>query len=495
MEAPPAEEQDVLGARCFVGDLDSAARHVIERALSGNGGYGVFCNVHVLMTSRRQPDVARALERAWAVFPDGAPVAWLQRRLAMPDAQRIGGPDLMPVVFDQGRSHGLRHALFGSTPAVVEALQCRMRARYPGAEIVLADAPARGDEEDETVLARLAEARPHIVWCALGAPKQELWMARHAAELSPMLVLGVGRGVRLSCRNQRARAVLDATYRARVAAPSRQRAAAPHRPLRHDERDLHGRRRGRAHSSETRREHWEARIRDERTCSTRRGGGPLRLPSQRRRRRSARLGHRHRRPSRQSRRSRNCRSDGSARSTRSATRLRHSLVSVLRHRHGRLGASFSPTRRRLRPLRHLLLRRCGWPGTPRCRAGRRMAGTRGYGDSGLPRRQARTQGSPRRQRRRPTAVGVRLCLGSRRRAHRRLRRGGKATCIFARPRRAGPRPTPPDRDGHCPTAQKPVTPRASELVRNAADPAASDPTYWPRRRTRGSRRHGKVHAR
>ena len=33
---------------------------------------------------------------------------------------------------------------------------------------------------------------PHVVWCAFGAPNQELWMNRNASALAPALVLGVG---------------------------------------------------------------------------------------------------------------------------------------------------------------------------------------------------------------------------------------------------------------------------------------------------------------
>jgi N-acetylglucosaminyldiphosphoundecaprenol N-acetyl-beta-D-mannosaminyltransferase len=183
---------DVLGVRCAVGDVADAADAVIDRALSGAGGYGVFCNVHVLMTARRQPEVMRAVEEAWTVFPDGAPVAWFQRQVGRRGAERIGGPDLMRAVFDRGRARGLRHALFGSTPTVVDALAIRLRNRFPGVEIVKAHAPARGEEDDESLLGRMAAAQPHVVWCALGAPKQELWMARSSANLAPALVLGVG---------------------------------------------------------------------------------------------------------------------------------------------------------------------------------------------------------------------------------------------------------------------------------------------------------------
>jgi N-acetylglucosaminyldiphosphoundecaprenol N-acetyl-beta-D-mannosaminyltransferase len=43
-----------------------------------------------------------------------------------------------------------------------------------------------------TDLRRVRSTNPHIVWCALGAPKQELWMAREADRLAPAFVVGVG---------------------------------------------------------------------------------------------------------------------------------------------------------------------------------------------------------------------------------------------------------------------------------------------------------------
>jgi N-acetylglucosaminyldiphosphoundecaprenol N-acetyl-beta-D-mannosaminyltransferase len=31
-----------------------------------------------------------------------------------------------------------------------------------------------------------------VIWCAFGAPRQELWMAAHAKELAPAVLVGVG---------------------------------------------------------------------------------------------------------------------------------------------------------------------------------------------------------------------------------------------------------------------------------------------------------------
>ena len=94
----------VMGTELFAGDLDAASQAVIERALSGRGGYASLTGVHGLTLSQRDPGLLHALREAWVNFPDGAPVAWRQRRSGTPNARRIAGPDLMPLVFDAGAS-------------------------------------------------------------------------------------------------------------------------------------------------------------------------------------------------------------------------------------------------------------------------------------------------------------------------------------------------------------------------------------------------------
>lgn len=183
---------NILGVRCVVANVSSAADAVVARALSGAGGYSVLCNVHVLMTADRDAQLMQALDDAWAVFADGAPVAWLQRRTSNPRAERVGGPDLMPAVIERGRALNLRHALYGSTPRVIDALAARLRAQAPDINIVMVHAPEPGEEFNDSVLRRVAAAKPHVVWCALGAPKQEIWMRRAATVLAPSLLVGVG---------------------------------------------------------------------------------------------------------------------------------------------------------------------------------------------------------------------------------------------------------------------------------------------------------------
>jgi N-acetylglucosaminyldiphosphoundecaprenol N-acetyl-beta-D-mannosaminyltransferase len=183
----------VFDVDCFCGRFDDAVDLVIERALSGLAGYVVQGNVHVLMTAQREPELMRALHDAWLVMPDGAPIAWLQRRRGAAVAGRVGGPDLMLAVIDKGRKKSLRHFLLGSSTDVLRNLLARLEAAYEGSEIVGSCAPpfgrrvALGDAAAAT-----AGTGADIVWVALGAPKQELWLRDNADHLGSALAIGVG---------------------------------------------------------------------------------------------------------------------------------------------------------------------------------------------------------------------------------------------------------------------------------------------------------------
>jgi N-acetylglucosaminyldiphosphoundecaprenol N-acetyl-beta-D-mannosaminyltransferase len=195
MDGAFVQECTVLGSRCFVGDLRRASANVIERVESGSGGYVCQANAHVLVTSRHDLKLRRALEEAWIVHPDGWPVAWLARRLGATSATRIAGADLMTRVFELGEAVGLRHYLFGSTPEVIDRLETALTLAHEKARIVGAFSPPFGalfDEQAHQTVETIRGAKPDIVWCGLGAPKQELWMNRYASLLAPAVLIGVG---------------------------------------------------------------------------------------------------------------------------------------------------------------------------------------------------------------------------------------------------------------------------------------------------------------
>ena len=80
-------------------------------------------------------------------------------------------------------------------PGVADQLAASLRGRYPGLALAGTYAPPfrpLNDEEKEELRARVAKARPDIIWVGLSTPKQETFMAEALPWLDTTLMVGVG---------------------------------------------------------------------------------------------------------------------------------------------------------------------------------------------------------------------------------------------------------------------------------------------------------------
>jgi N-acetylglucosaminyldiphosphoundecaprenol N-acetyl-beta-D-mannosaminyltransferase len=84
----------------------------------------------------------------------------------------------------------------GAGPGVAQEAAERLREDFPGLVIKHAITPPKpfviGSAEDEAIVAALKADPPALLFVSLGAPRQEIWMKAHAAELAPMVLIGVG---------------------------------------------------------------------------------------------------------------------------------------------------------------------------------------------------------------------------------------------------------------------------------------------------------------
>lgn len=153
-----------------------------------------LCNSHSVVEAQRNQAFARALASASLALPDGAPVAWMLRRLGHARQPRINGPDLMWELCARFEQAGISVFLYGSTEETLERLRRNLFARFPALRIVGAISPPFGDADAETNASHLDAIRRSgagAVFIGLGCPKQEKWLASHGADLGAVL-LGVG---------------------------------------------------------------------------------------------------------------------------------------------------------------------------------------------------------------------------------------------------------------------------------------------------------------
>ncbi len=186
----------LFGVRFCIAKTEEAVYHVIEHLQRLKGQYVCFSNVHTSVMARENPDYARTLNSAALVFPDGEPIAKLERMRGYRDATRVAGPDFMRHMFRDTADGSVGHYFYGSTPETLESLRQNLLQKYPGMDIRgMYSPPFRqlSPEEDEEDVRRINESGADIVWIGLGAPKQEKWMREHKGRINAVM-MGVGAG-------------------------------------------------------------------------------------------------------------------------------------------------------------------------------------------------------------------------------------------------------------------------------------------------------------
>lgn len=153
-----------------------------------------FCNVHMLMLSLEDSDLASAMDNSDWIFADGVPVSWLQSRVSRKNAKVIRGYEITLAVCERAVKTGEKVGLLGSTKAVMEALVSHLHERYEGINIAYQYCPPfMKDRLTSTPeeLQNIRDSQVKWLFVGLGCPKQEKWIAKYKGELN-CHILGVG---------------------------------------------------------------------------------------------------------------------------------------------------------------------------------------------------------------------------------------------------------------------------------------------------------------
>ena len=186
---------NILAVPVAAVDLEQAAQQVERWIRDSTPSYVTVTGVHGIMASRDDAKVLRVHQRAAMCVPDGMPTVWIGRLRGHRQMHRVYGPDLMLELFRRSEAQGFTHFLYGGGEGVADRLRDRLLERFPRARVVGTWCPpfrACTDAEEADLRARVAEAKPDLLWVGLSTPKQEMWMEAHLRPLQAKVMIGVG---------------------------------------------------------------------------------------------------------------------------------------------------------------------------------------------------------------------------------------------------------------------------------------------------------------
>lgn len=175
--------------------LREAIDFISSRISEGVGGVVVTPNIDILRQCAIDGNVAKMVGDSDLILADGSPVVLASRLAGTPLRERVAGSDLTAALIASARDSNHRVFLLGGSPGVAETLAKTLAGQYPGINCDFWCPPVgfeKSQQELDAIERAIRGFRPHLVFVALGFPKQErlIQTMRHAQ--STAWWLGVG---------------------------------------------------------------------------------------------------------------------------------------------------------------------------------------------------------------------------------------------------------------------------------------------------------------
>lgn len=152
----------------------------------------ITVNSEMLVESRRSPAFKTLLQRSSLNLPDGMGLLWAAPFTNQKIPERVTGIDTVQKLC---KMLGPEHPVFllGAGEGVAEKAAEVLRLRNPHLKVVGTFAGSPSDADAPAIIARINEAKPHLLLVAYGSPMQEFWIQRYLSQMKTVrIAMGVG---------------------------------------------------------------------------------------------------------------------------------------------------------------------------------------------------------------------------------------------------------------------------------------------------------------
>lgn len=170
--------------------VDELFRSVSEHC----GGYITVTSAHGIVESQSDDRLRSIINAARMTLADGMPIFWVGK-LKNAAVERVAGTQFFNNIMHEPRASGIRHYFYGGQPESASRVVAQATELLGTAAISGWYCPPfrpAGAMEEESVITRIAAARPDLIWVGLSTPKQEYWMANHTAHFPRTMLVGIG---------------------------------------------------------------------------------------------------------------------------------------------------------------------------------------------------------------------------------------------------------------------------------------------------------------
>ena len=183
----------ILGVPVHPLTMAEAVAFLDKRVAAKEETFVVTANAEIIMMCQEDAGYQELVsQRAHLVLPDGAGAVWAGRHLGYQVPERVAGFDLYLKLMELAAQKGYKAYFFGGAPGVAQAAKAKCEELYKGVKVVGCRNGYFTEADVPGIIADINESGAQLLFVALGAPKQEKWLAAHSKDLKPALRMGIG---------------------------------------------------------------------------------------------------------------------------------------------------------------------------------------------------------------------------------------------------------------------------------------------------------------
>lgn len=151
-------------------------------------------NNEFIVEAQKNKKFALVLDSCSLCLPDSAGIVWAINKIYKEKILKTPGADLFNKICSLAKNKDFGIFLLGGRKGVGEISKAKLTKEYVGLNIVGSIDGIIVDPSNcqENIINTINESRAEIVFVALGAPKQELWISNNLSRLNPHVFIGIG---------------------------------------------------------------------------------------------------------------------------------------------------------------------------------------------------------------------------------------------------------------------------------------------------------------
>ena len=183
----------ILGVPVVPYTMDEAVTKLTQDTLKYKRNFVVTANAEIIMMAQGDKEYKTLLaETADLILPDGAGTVWAGNYLGYTIPERVAGYDLYLRLLEEAAKNKIPVYFFGGKPGIAEEAAEEGKRRWPGLKVAGCRNGYFYAEEEPEIIEAINRSGAAMLFAALGAPKQEKWLAKYRGELKPFLLMGIG---------------------------------------------------------------------------------------------------------------------------------------------------------------------------------------------------------------------------------------------------------------------------------------------------------------